>query len=162
MIGVNPACRRVERDEGKDWDEFREMAVFKDDTMSSPAQHNAASIQPRTLPRTSPADAKPTQAITAGAGHAAAGGAGGGDLGASHRRSDLFQRVDKIISAIRPAVQDDGGDLELVDVTEDGVVMIRLHGACVSCPSSGMTLHGGVERSVRERVPEITRVQRVH
>jgi Fe-S cluster biogenesis protein NfuA len=71
-------------------------------------------------------------------------------------------RVEKIISAIRPAVQDDGGDLELVDVTEDGVALIRLHGACVSCPSSGMTLHGGVERSVRERVPEITRVQRVH
>ena len=73
----------------------------------------------------------------------------------------VFERVDEVIKAIRPAVQDDGGDLELVDVTEEGIVKIRLHGACVGCPSSSMTLHMGVERNVRERVPEIVGVEQV-
>ncbi|MEO1535889.1 MAG: NifU family protein, partial [Planctomycetota bacterium] len=52
----------------------------------------------------------------------------------------LHDRVVRILNLIRPAVQDDGGDIELVDVTEDGLVRIRLHGACVGCPSSSMTL----------------------
>lgn len=73
----------------------------------------------------------------------------------------LFDRVEQIINRIRPAVQSDGGDLELVEVTDQGVVKIRLHGACVGCPSSSMTLHMGIERNVREKVPEVTAVEQV-
>lgn len=71
------------------------------------------------------------------------------------------ERVEQIIERIRPAVQSDGGDLELVEVTDEGVVRIRLHGACVGCPSSTMTLHMGIERNVREKVPEIVSVEQV-
>ncbi len=71
------------------------------------------------------------------------------------------QRVSAVLNRIRPAVQSDGGDLELVDVTDEGVVKIRLHGACVGCPSSSMTLQMGIERNVREIVPEIVAVEQV-
>jgi Fe-S cluster biogenesis protein NfuA len=67
-------------------------------------------------------------------------------------------RVQGVINLIRPAVQADGGDIELVDVTAEGVVQIRFHGACHGCPSSSMTLHQGIERNLRERIPEVTRV----
>lgn len=70
----------------------------------------------------------------------------------------LRQRVAEVISVIRPAVQSDGGDLELVDVTADGVVSVRLHGACVGCPSAAMTLKMGIERNLREHVPEVREV----
>ncbi|MEX0774884.1 MAG: NifU family protein [Phycisphaeraceae bacterium] len=62
---------------------------------------------------------------------------------------------------IRPVVQSDGGDIELVDVTSQGVVKIRFHGACVGCPSSSMTLQMGIERNIRDRVPEIVAVEQV-
>ena len=68
------------------------------------------------------------------------------------------EKVRAVIDLIRPAVQADGGDIELVDVTDQGVVQIRFHGACHGCPSSHMTLHSGIERNVRERVPEVTQV----
>ncbi len=68
------------------------------------------------------------------------------------------ERVQSVINLIRPAVQADGGDIELVNVTATGVVQIRFHGACHGCPSSTMTLHMGIERNLREKVPEITQV----
>jgi Fe-S cluster biogenesis protein NfuA len=68
------------------------------------------------------------------------------------------ERVQGVINLIRPAVQADGGDIELVDVKSDGVVEIRFHGACHGCPSSTMTLQMGIERNLREKVPEITSV----
>jgi Fe-S cluster biogenesis protein NfuA len=68
------------------------------------------------------------------------------------------ERVQGVIDLIRPAVQADGGDIELVDVKSDGVVQIRFHGACHGCPSSTMTLQMGIERNLREKVPEITAV----
>ena len=74
----------------------------------------------------------------------------------------VFQRVTQVINRIRPAVQSDGGDVELVEVTAAGVARIRLHGACVGCPSSSMTLHMGIERNLREKVPEIVAVEQVH
>ena len=74
----------------------------------------------------------------------------------------LFQRVVHVINRIRPAVQSDGGDVELVEVTKEGVARIRLHGACVGCPSSQMTLHMGIERNIREKVPEVIGVEQVH
>lgn len=70
----------------------------------------------------------------------------------------MKQRVAEVVDLIRPAVQSDGGDLELVDVTDEGVVMIRFHGACVGCPSSTMTLQMGIERNLTEHVPEVTAV----
>ena len=68
------------------------------------------------------------------------------------------ERVQGVLNLIRPAVQADGGDVELVDVATDGVVQVRFHGACHGCPSSTMTLQHGIERNLRERVPEVTRV----
>lgn len=80
----------------------------------------------------------------------------------THAIDDLpetFRRVAKVINAIRPSVQADGGDVELVDLTPAGVVKIRLHGACVGCPSSSITLKEGIERNLQEHVPEITGVE---
>lgn len=71
------------------------------------------------------------------------------------------ERVAAVLSRIRPAIQADGGDVELVDVTADGVVQVRLHGACIGCPSSTMTLHDGIERNIKSHVPEVTGVQSV-
>jgi Fe-S cluster biogenesis protein NfuA len=68
------------------------------------------------------------------------------------------ERVQSVINLIRPAVQADGGDIELVDVSDQGVVQIRFHGACHGCPSSHMTLQDGIERNLRERVPEVKQV----
>jgi Fe-S cluster biogenesis protein NfuA len=73
----------------------------------------------------------------------------------------LADRVAKVINLIRPAVQSDGGDLELVDVTPEGIVRIRLHGACVGCPSSSITLQVGIERNLKAHIPEVTSVQAV-
>jgi Fe-S cluster biogenesis protein NfuA len=72
--------------------------------------------------------------------------------------SSIRERVQGVIDLIRPAVQADGGDIELVDVAADGVVQVRFHGACHGCPSSHMTLQHGIERNLREQVPEVTQV----
>lgn len=80
----------------------------------------------------------------------------GGD--AQARPGALRQRVQTVLDLIRPAVQADGGDIELIDITPAGVVQIRFHGACHGCPSAPMTLHMGIERNLREKVPEITGV----
>ncbi len=70
-------------------------------------------------------------------------------------------RITKIIQLIRPAIQADGGDIELVAITPDKVVQIRMHGACVGCPSSVVTLKTGIERNLRENVPEIRGIEAV-
>jgi Fe-S cluster biogenesis protein NfuA len=79
----------------------------------------------------------------------------------SSRDPSLKEQVVKVLNLIRPAVQSDGGDLELVDITPDGVVQIRLHGACVGCPSSTMTLQVGIERNLKAHVPQVRAVQAV-
>jgi Fe-S cluster biogenesis protein NfuA len=71
-------------------------------------------------------------------------------------------RVQSVINWLRPIIQSDGGDLELVDVTADNVVQVRFHGACVGCPSSSITLRQGIERTVREKVPEVREVLAVN
>ncbi|MBL9001183.1 MAG: NifU family protein [Phycisphaerae bacterium] len=73
----------------------------------------------------------------------------------------LEERVERVISLIRPAVQADGGDVELIGITPDGTARIRLHGACVGCPSSAVTLQVGIERNLKNHVPEIKRVEAV-
>lgn len=75
--------------------------------------------------------------------------------------ASLEDRVVRVLDRIRPSVQSDGGDLEFIEVTRDGVVRIRLHGACVGCPSSHVTLQMGIERNLRERIPEVTAVEAI-
>lgn len=79
----------------------------------------------------------------------------------SIKSTDLNDQVAEVIDLIRPAVQSDGGDIEFVGVTDDGVVKIRMHGACVGCPSSDMTLRIGIERTLKQRVPAVERVEAV-
>ncbi len=74
---------------------------------------------------------------------------------------DLRQNVEKILDLIRPSVQSDDGDVELVEVSPDGVVRVRFHGACVGCPSSAVTLQHGIERTLKQYIPEIKSVQSV-
>lgn len=75
--------------------------------------------------------------------------------------TSLHDKVQHVINRIRPAVQSDGGDVELVEITKNNIARIRLHGACVSCPSSTVTLRDGIERNIREKVPEILGVERI-
>jgi Fe-S cluster biogenesis protein NfuA len=70
-------------------------------------------------------------------------------------------RVQQLIDQIRPDLQADGGDIELVDVTEDGVVKVKLQGACHGCPGAAMTLKMGVERLLKKNIPEIKSVENV-
>jgi len=68
------------------------------------------------------------------------------------------EKVQKIIDEIRPALQADGGNIELVEVGEDGIVKVRLMGACGSCPMSQMTLKRGVEARLKAKIPEVKEV----
>ena len=70
----------------------------------------------------------------------------------------LNARVKEVIEAIRPLLQADGGDVELVSVDGDGKVSVRLQGACKGCPGAVMTLKMGIERHLREKVPEVSEV----
>lgn len=81
--------------------------------------------------------------------------------GQSQNKASLREQVQKVLDLIRPAVQSDGGDVELVDISDDGVVQVRLHGACVGCPSSTMTLQTGIERNLKQRIAGITGVEAV-
>jgi len=72
----------------------------------------------------------------------------------------MREKVEKAIEKIRPFLQQDGGDIELIDVI-DGVVKVKLKGACGCCPMSQMTLKNGVERALKEEIPEIIRVESV-
>ncbi len=73
----------------------------------------------------------------------------------------MKEQVQKAIEELRPHLQADGGDIELVDVSEDGIVKVRLLGACVGCPMRQMTLTHGVTRFIKKQVPEIKEVQAV-
>jgi Fe-S cluster biogenesis protein NfuA len=68
--------------------------------------------------------------------------------------------VQKVLEKIRPALQADGGDVELVDV-EGGVVKVRLTGACGGCPMATMTLKGGIEATLKREIPSVERVEQV-
>lgn len=70
----------------------------------------------------------------------------------------MKEKVQKALDKIRPALQADGGDCELVEVTDDGVVKLRLTGACHGCPMSTMTLKMGIERALKSMVPEVKEV----
>ncbi len=70
-------------------------------------------------------------------------------------------QVLKVIDEIRPSLQFDGGDVELVDILEDGTINVKLKGACAGCMGSMMTLKGGIERLLKERVPGVKEVNAV-
>jgi Fe-S cluster biogenesis protein NfuA len=76
----------------------------------------------------------------------------------STAQPSVKDRVQRVINWLRPVIQSDGGDVELIDVSAEGVVQIRFHGACIGCPSSTMTLREGIERNIREKVPEVSQV----
>lgn len=70
-------------------------------------------------------------------------------------------KIEEALMAIRPALNADGGDVEYVDTSDDGVVLVRLKGACSGCPSSTMTLKMGIERAIKEKVPAVKAVQAI-
>ncbi|MBN1113945.1 MAG: NifU family protein [Oligoflexia bacterium] len=73
----------------------------------------------------------------------------------------MKEKVRNVIDKIRPALQADGGDVELVDVTDDGVVKVRLRGACAHCMGAVMTLKNGIESRLKAEIPEVKSVERV-
>ena len=70
----------------------------------------------------------------------------------------MKEKVEKALEEIRPMLQADGGGVELVDVTEDGVVKVKLTGACGCCPMSTYTLKQGIEQRLKEKIPEVSKV----
>jgi Fe-S cluster biogenesis protein NfuA len=70
----------------------------------------------------------------------------------------MKERIQVVLNKIRPMLQADGGDVEFIDVT-DGVVKVRLQGACAGCPMSQMTLKNGIERLLKQEIPEIISVE---
>jgi Fe-S cluster biogenesis protein NfuA len=73
----------------------------------------------------------------------------------------MREKVEEMLEKVRPFLQRDGGDVELVDVEEDGTVKVRLTGACGSCPMATMTLKMGIEKTLKEHIPEVKEVVQV-
>ncbi|KXB05406.1 nitrogen fixation protein NifU [candidate division MSBL1 archaeon SCGC-AAA382A13] len=71
------------------------------------------------------------------------------------------EKVKKVIDEVRPQLQADGGDVELEDVTEDGIVKVKLVGACAGCPMSTITLAQSIEKTLKEKIPEVEKVEAV-
>lgn len=76
--------------------------------------------------------------------------------------ADLTERIDKALDNIRPYLETDGGNVRIIEVTDDMVVKLELLGACGSCPMSTMTLKAGVEEAIKKAVPEIVAVQAIN
>lgn len=81
-------------------------------------------------------------------------------MGETENKDELMQRVEDVLERLRPGLQFDGGDVELLNV-EDGVVFLHMVGACAGCAMSTMTLKLGIERSLRQEIPEIRAVESV-
>lgn len=73
----------------------------------------------------------------------------------------MIEKVQAVLDQVRPMLQRDGGDVELIEVTADNIVKVKLQGACGSCPMSTMTLKMGIEAAIKEQIPEIVEVQQV-
>jgi len=80
---------------------------------------------------------------------------------AMEEKKELQERVLKVIEQLRPYLQADGGDIQLVNITDENVVNVELLGACGSCPYSQMTLKNGVEEAMRKAIPEIKSVETI-
>jgi Fe-S cluster biogenesis protein NfuA len=74
----------------------------------------------------------------------------------------LKTEIQKALDNIRPYLQADNGDVELVEVTEDGIVKVKLVGACEICPLSVMTLRAGIEKAIMKEVPSVKRIEAVN
>lgn len=74
-------------------------------------------------------------------------------------KSTLTTKVEQVLKEIRPRLQADGGDVELVEVSPEGTVKVKLTGACFGCPMSQMTLKMGIEKLIKEKIPEIKTVE---
>jgi Fe-S cluster biogenesis protein NfuA len=73
----------------------------------------------------------------------------------------IKEKVEQALNKVRPSLQADGGDVQLVEVDDQGVVKVKLTGACGGCPMSQMTLKMGIEKVLKQNVPEVTRVESV-
>ena len=73
----------------------------------------------------------------------------------------LKEKVEAVLDKVRPMLQRDGGDVELVEVQDDGIVKVRLTGACSGCPMSTMTLKNAIEETIKNEIPEIKSVEQV-
>ncbi|MBF0450350.1 MAG: NifU family protein [Candidatus Magnetomorum sp.] len=71
----------------------------------------------------------------------------------------MKEKVQAVLDKVRPSLQADGGDVELVEVTDDGVVRVQLQGACKGCPMSQVTLRDGIEKFLKKELPEIKAVE---
>ncbi len=73
----------------------------------------------------------------------------------------MKEKVEEVLNKIRPQLQSDGGDVELVDITAENVVQVKLQGACAGCPMSQMTLKNGIEHTLKKELPEVKSVEAV-
>ena len=73
----------------------------------------------------------------------------------------MREKVEQALAKIRPSLQADGGDVEFVEVTDDGIVKVKLKGACCGCPMATMTLKNGIEQTLKEEIPEVKKVEPV-
>jgi len=73
----------------------------------------------------------------------------------------MREKVEEALAKVRPMLQADGGDVELVEITENGIVKVRLTGACAGCPMSQMTLKQGIESYIKKAIPEVSSVEAV-
>jgi Fe-S cluster biogenesis protein NfuA len=73
----------------------------------------------------------------------------------------LREKVEEVLGKVRPLLQRDGGDVELVDVQDEGIVKVKLTGACAGCPMSTMTLKNAIEETIKKEIPEIKSVEQV-
>jgi Fe-S cluster biogenesis protein NfuA len=74
---------------------------------------------------------------------------------------ELYEKVENVLKNLRPYLQIDGGDVELIDITDENIVKVKLLGACYACPLNLMTLRAGIERKIMNEVPEIVRLENV-
>ena len=79
-----------------------------------------------------------------------------------NNNQDMLKRIEESLNLIRPYLQDDGGDVEIIEVTDDGVLKLKLLGACQNCRQSSMTMRVGIEEAVKHAVPEVKQVVAVN
>ena len=73
----------------------------------------------------------------------------------------MKEQLEKVLDEVRPMLRKDGGDVELIGVSDDGVVLVKLTGACSGCPSASTTLRLGIEKAILEKVPDVKSVQAI-
>lgn len=84
------------------------------------------------------------------------------DLLKRELNKELNEKVENVLKKLRPYLQIDGGDVELIDITDENIVKVKLLGACYACPLNLMTLRAGIERKIMNEVPEIVRLENIN